>query len=399
MSDSPNSGAPLRWLAASNEIAVALLQSDDEEAALALLARRAREVLVADVAALVLPAPDGEWLVEVVDGQKAAHLVGTVMPAGGRSRATAAQMRGLLVADLSTEPLLRVPALRSYGPALYAPLESSGSAIGTLLLLRQVGAEPFSDADLAAATGFARQAALALTLAESRRQAERNALLEQRAEIARDLHDFVVQELFATGVRLEALQRKVSRGELVEVAELGIVEDGIDEAVAAIRDSIRSLRDPMEGTSLRSRLEREVARARTQLGFDPRLLVDVDLDREPLDEELVLDLAAITREALSNVARHAKASSATVTAALSHPSAVITRSRHPAPSPVIMRSRHLRLEITDDGQGLPDRIDRRSGLDTMVERARRHRGGAEVASAPGGGTAVRVTIPLNDPTA
>jgi signal transduction histidine kinase len=391
--------APLRWLSASNEIAVALLQFEDEEAALALLARRAREVLAADVAALVLPAPDDEWLVEVVDGDSAAHLVGTVMPAGGRSRSTAAQVRGLLVADLSTEPLLRVPALRSYGPALYAPLESSGTAIGTLLLLRQVGADPFTGADLAAATGFARQAALALTLAESRRQAERNALLEQRAEIARDLHDFVVQELFATGVRLEALQRKVSRGESVAVTELAVVEDGIDEAVNAIRNSIRSLRDPTEGTSLRSRLEREAARARTQLGFDPRLLVDVDLDIEPLDEDLVLDLAAITREALSNVARHAKASNATVTATLKAPSPVIMQSRHPGPSPVIMQSRHLRLEVADDGRGLPERIERRSGLDSMAERARRHGGMAEAATSPGGGTTVRVTIPLTTPTA
>jgi signal transduction histidine kinase len=300
------------------------------------------------------------------------------------------------VADLSTEPLLRVPALRSYGPALYAPLESSGSAIGTLLLLRQVGAQPFTDADLAAATGFARQAALALTLAESRRQAERNALLEQRAEIARDLHDFVVQELFATGVRLESLQRKVSRGEAVVLADLAVVEDGVEEAVAAIRNSIRSLRDPTKGTALSSRLEREVARARTQLGFDPRLLVDVDLDREPLDEELVLDLAAITREALSNVARHAHASSATVTATLSRASAVNRPSHHPAPPWVIMQSRHLRLEIVDDGSGLPERIERRSGLDSMAERARRHGGVAEAVSGPRGGTVVRVAIPIRD---
>ncbi|GAB2695714.1 GAF domain-containing sensor histidine kinase [Thalassiella azotivora] len=414
---------------------------DAGERALGLLAERAREVLSADGAALVLPAPDGQWLVEVTAGATAG-LVGTRMPRGGRSRTAAERHRGLLVCDLSTEPRLRVPELRRFGPGMWVPLDAAGQVLGTLLAVRQVGADPFTGDDLALAAAVAGQASLALTLAESRRRSADAALLEQRAAIARDLHDFVVQELFATGLRLEQLAQAAQRGTRLTPAALRAVQHGVDEAVAAVRTTISSLRAPA-AVSLPGRLHREVARARGVLGFGPDLLVSPAVGGLVLDEDLVLDVAAVVREALSNVARHAAARHVAVEVDVevddvdaSTPYAggeaaggeaggveaggveaggVEAGGDAGAASTRVAGHEALRVEVVDDGVGVPAEPAHRSGLLTMAERARRHggslvvgpvvpslasdRAGPRCAGRPGGvtdrpGTRVVLTVPL-----
>lgn len=357
------------WVGAAQEVATAMLSGADEDEALELVATRAREVADAEVAGLVLPGRDGEWVLEVLDGEGSADLFGVVMPEGGRAMSVIAAGTGLR-ADLSTEPRVRVPQLRRYGPTLYAPMVADGETLGVLIVLRPVDARPFTEADLVTAERFAGQAALALRLAEARRRAEDAEILEERQRIARDLHDLVVQELFALGMRLSRIRPGLSD----EVGgSIDASLESLERVILQIRATIRSLRDPEDPTLLDDRVLAEAARARVALGFPAEVSIDGDLRQVPVD--LADDVVAVIREGLSNVARHAGAESAAVT--------------------VTLRDGTLEVAIEDDGSGLPAGGDRRSGLLNLAERARRHGGGFTTSPGPGGGTTLTWRAPLH----
>jgi signal transduction histidine kinase len=366
------------WLAASQEVTLATLSGAEDEEVLALVARRAREVAGAAVAALVLPGLGEEWILEIADvapGTDAGDLVGTRMSPLGRAMAVIASGEGLLVGDLSAEPELTVPRLRRFGPALYAPL-TAGVPLGVLMLLRDIGQPGFTETDLATTQTFAAQAAVALQLADARRRGERAELLADRARIARDLHDLVIQELFALGMRLNRLRSAAAEAD----PDLNASLESLDRVVRQIRSTIRALRDPSEPNGLAPRLRAEVARADATLGFAPRLVLTgidslAELDgltpADPLPPEVMDDMVAVVREGLSNAARHAAASTVTVTVTVTATQASVT--------------------VSDDGVGLqPD--GRRSGLDNLSERARRHGGSCTVTGRDG--TTILWQVPL-----
>lgn len=362
-----------RWMSAAQEVATAMLSGEDEEDALVLVARRAREVADARVVGLVLLGWDDKWVLEVADGDMANDLVGTVMPAEGRAVGVIESGHGLLVGDLSNEPNMLVPQMRRYGPALYAPLVAGEHTMGVLLLMRDKGERPFTGDDLTMAQTFAGQATLALQLAESRRRAEDAELLEDRQRIARDLHDLVVQELFAMGMRLSRV-RSTSAPSVG--AQIDSSLESLDRVVRQIRATIRALRDPDEPTGLLDRIHGEAARSRSALGFEPGLTVHVDGDIDVLvPPDIADDVVAVVREGLSNAARHARPSHVEVRVAIT-PMAVT-------------------VEVIDDGRGLAEGSSRRSGLDNLSERARRHGGGCTASTSPSGGTALRWQVPLD----
>jgi signal transduction histidine kinase len=353
-----------RWAAAAKEVATAMLSTAPEDAALELIAELARDVAGAAVGALVLPGWQGQLVLEVASGQGADQLVGMVMPEDGRAVAAVRSGKGLRSSDMSTEPSLLLPQFRDFGPALYAPLVAGSAHLGVLILLRRVGEADFSDKDLSTAGAFASQAALALQLADARRRAEEAELLEDRARIARDLHDLVVQELFAMGMRLSKLRDRL---EPAVLADLDASVDSLDRVVRQIRSTIRALRDPEEDEQLDSRLDDEVRRSMSTLGFRAELELDrigPELDR--IRPDLADDVVAVVREGISNAARHAAADH------------VVVR--------VQVRENRLRVEVRDDGRGLPAGPHRTSGLDNLAERARRHEGSCTVSSPAEGGT-------------
>jgi signal transduction histidine kinase len=311
-------------------------------------------------------------VLEVADGEGATHLVGIVMPPEGRAVSAVRSGKGLRSSDMSSEPSLLVPELREFGPALYAPLIAGEEHMGVLILLRHVGDPEFADQDLSTAERFAGQAALALQLADARRRAEEAELLEDRARIARDLHDLVVQELFAMGMRLSRLRDGLDEE---VVADIDSSLDSLDRVVRQIRSTIRALRDPAEPSGLVDRVHDEAARAHTSLGFHADVQIDTgDGTDEQLPAELADDVVAVVREGLSNAARHAHATSVGVRVAL--------------------RPDELSVEVNDDGKGLPDTVSRRSGLNNLAERARLHGGTCSAVPRPGGGTALLWRIPL-----
>ncbi|MDQ1289585.1 MAG: hypothetical protein QG622_3151 [Actinomycetota bacterium] len=355
-----------RWMAAAQEVSTAMLSGADEDEALRLIAQRARQVADACTSALVLPGWDGQWVLEIADGKGSGTLVGSIMPVEGRAVSVVRSGRGLRVAELSTEPSMLLPALRAFGPALYAPLVAGEEHVGVLMLLRPVGESEFSDADLATAQTFAGQAALALQLADGRRRSEEAELLEERARISRDLHDLVVQELFAMGMRLSRLREKADPA---VVTSLDGSLESLDRVVRQIRSTIRALRDPDDVTGLVDRLHGEANRAHISLGFHPQLHLrpPVGLD-DLVPPDVADDVVAVVREGLSNAARHARAGSIVVVVEVRGPWVVV--------------------EVMDDGVGLPAHPTRRSGLDNLTERARRHGGDLEATRNETGGTSL-----------
>ena len=396
-----------RWMAVSQELTTLLLSGAEEDDALTLIARRVQEVAHADTAALVLPGVGRTWVCEIAAGAHSAGLIGTLFPPEGRALTTLAHQTGLTVDSLAeawgTHDLL-VPELASFGPALYAPMIHRGRGVGVMLLLRAQGAAPFTDQDLEIAELVAGQATMAFELADAQHAEEMATLLDERARIGRDLHDLAIQQLFATGMQISAARDRLcaedADGSVDLVAVRGALEsslEAIDDSVRQIRSIVRSLRDRDEDVSVVERLRREASLARTSLGFAPSLILTVDgrglaqAGREEEDElieaidaavetDIADDMVAVVREGLSNVARHARASSVTVDVkiegVLPGGSSLLLAGDGPASGnaepfhgvPVV------EVVCRDDGVGVDPSVRRRSGTANMAERARRHAG-------------------------
>ncbi len=382
------------WLRAGQDITTMLLEGVDEESALEHVARTAREVAGADTAALALPGMGGELFIELADGYHADELTGLIMPRGGRAWTVLEEGRGLLTPSLSASRTVKVDEMRAFGPAMFAPLHSSGRGVGVLVLLRRIGRTPFDESDLATAESFASQAALAYVLAEARHAQDVAALLDERERIARDLHDLAIQQLFATGMQLETVRRRAARGvdptELMSIVEEAL--DNVDSSVRQIRQIVYALRDPDAATGLVERLRRETSLARTGLGFAPSLVLSLDGDGldpgdgeaedridERLEQQLTDDVVAVVREGLANAARHAHASSVSVR--------VVVRGSGPTGS--------VEVDVEDDGVGLPADRERSSGTGNLAARARQHGGTFSIGASPSGaGTLLTWQAPL-----
>lgn len=374
------------WLQASAQITRHLLSVEGEDP-LAVIARQAAQLADADAVSVVLPTPDGEQLmVEVTVGPGAEALVGYTYPMantyGGRALSTG---RPVLVPDVLAGDGASTHLAKSMqiGPLMVLPLVGGKRARGALLLGRTVGRPTFEHSDLGMATTFANHAALALELADARDDRQRMILLEDRDRIARDLHDHVIQRLFAAGLSVQSVASGIDDAAKQDRLERAVGD--IDDTIRQIRTSIFQLRGALgpQTTTVRSRLLDVVADVTALLGFEPEVRFVGPVDTA-VPERAVDDLLAVAREGLTNVARHAAASH--VRMELRADSGTLT------------------LEIADDGVGVGE-TGRRSGLTNLRMRAERFGGSFEITAAspsadeqPGHdarGTRLRWTIPLN----
>jgi len=364
-----------RWLQATAEVTQQLLSYSGEDP-LSVIARNVQEMADADLVTVVLPAASpGELMVEVAVGLGADRMTGMCYSTE-HSVAGAVLDAGepILIGDIEEQREYNLH-MREVVPAsavMALPLAGSSKPRGCLLVARLSGRREFSQADLDMATTFANHAAVALELADARADQQRVVLLEDRDRIARDLHDHVIQRLFAAGLTVQSLQSL--QPEQAAAAKLSQVVTDLDDTIRQIRSSIFDLRgtlSPVAATPRTQLLEVATEQAR-QLGFEPRLRFSGPVD-SLLDAELVDELTAVLREALSNVARHAQASTVEVTLDVS--------------------SSQLCLSVDDDGRGLGD-THRRSGLANLDERAARHGGTLTVTSSPNEGTRLRWQIAL-----
>lgn len=385
-----------RWLAASQDITTMLLEGTEEEDALAEIAARVRHVAEADTSLIILPSVGETWAGEFTDGYRAEELLGTVFPAEGRAMTVLRGGVGVMVDDLGRSPVMRVDALREFGPALYAPMMLRGTGTGVLLVLRTSGSPEFQDADLLMAESLAAQAALALELAQARHAEDVASLLDERARIGRDLHDLAIQQLFATGMELEGVRTRIAGGG----PELAPYERALERALKSVDDSVTQIRAIVHGlreadttVALVERLRREASLARTSLGFAPSLVVMVDDtivddDHEDGLEDVIAarlgpdiadDVTAVVREGLSNAARHARASSVQVGVSVSG----------------VSYEGLVQVHVVDDGVGIDPDNSRHSGTANLAARARRHGGVFRLRpGASGRGTELTWTVPL-----
>ena len=222
---------------------------------------------------------------------------------------------------------------------------------GVLSVARIRGRPAFTPDDLEMAAGFANQAAVAIELAAARVEQQRAAMLDERERIAADLHDHVIQRLFATGLSLQALASTLGPGRAGQRVLTAIAD--LDATIAQIRTSIFELQQNPRPPPrcLRARLLDVVTEVTPALGFDPGVRFSGLLDLLP--DQTAQDLLAVLREALTNIARHAHA-----------PTADVDLTAHPE---------WLTLDIRDDGTGL-GATTRRSGLTNLRHRAQRHGG-------------------------
>ncbi|GHG24571.1 histidine kinase [Streptomyces filamentosus] len=371
-------------LEALGEITRALLAGTDTDAVLRLIARRAMEVADADLAAVLLPSvPAGDLTVRVAHGDAAARVRGARLPATGSLAGLAARTRGPVVAaDVRTDPRAAPldggasDAEGAHGPVVAVPLPVDDAPCGALRLSRRAGRPGFDATETELISGFADQAAIALELARRRAQSEELAVLHDRDRIARDLHDLAIQRLFATGMTLQSATRSIERPEAVERVARAV--DDLDATIQIIRSTILQLRTPDDdrtaGPALRRRMAETVQLAAQHLGFPPALRITGPVETG-VPDELAEHVLAVTAEALSNTARHARAGRAEVSLAV--PDA----------------ADRLVLTVTDDGTGLGAAVPT-GGLLNMRARAEQCAGTLSLETPAEGGARIVWSAPL-----
>jgi len=206
------------------------------------------------------------------------------------------------------------------------------------------------------------------------RQRTKLALFEERDRIARDLHDRVIQRIFAAGLQVGALSRTAAKGVPVsDVAEnLDLVATELDLAIRELRNSIFQLTSVDDQDGIEQVMHDVAARASRILGFMPHMMVDGEVTK--ISSEMVAQIASVMQEGLSNIARHAQASAAEVNVSASEG--------------------YLQVKIIDDGVGLPDPLPRSSGISNLINRARNFDGTATWSNGPEGGTVLVWRVPM-----
>jgi signal transduction histidine kinase len=367
-----------RSLAAMAEVAAGTLEGHPVEDVLSLLTVRALDLLDADVGNVVVPSAEqpGSLLILVAEGKGAESLRGITFPSEGSISGQVVRTgRSVVLRDASVDEHRSQPIVASgeVGPALFVPLEAQHGPIGSLTVANAIGGQPFSDEDRDTLEAFARQASVAVEYGRVRSELERLAVLEDRERIAKELHDGVIQSLFAVGMGLQGAAALSSDPRL---------ERRIEAAVGEIDGAIRDLRNYIFGLRPGILADRQLDQALRTLAaeFEERTGVTAVVDVDPrVGAELAstaADVVQLTREALSNVGRHADA--ATVRVSLS------------------TRDGQAVLEVDDDGKGFDpeEAAGRGYGLGNLSDRAASLGGSLDVQSSPGEGTTVRVTIPL-----
>ncbi|WP_216905839.1 GAF domain-containing sensor histidine kinase [Nocardia noduli] len=366
-----------QWLQATQDVATELLTGGEPGAVLQLVADRALELTRSVRTFLALPDDPGtphddvtELVVAAASGIGARALPGQRIPIHGTHPGAAfGDGRTVTVDRVECDPLF--DSRTGLGPALIFPLRAHGSVIGVLAAVRAPDAEPLDAARRAMMTAFSDQAALALQLEHTQRTMRELDVLSDRDRIARDLHDHVIQRLFAVGL---ALQGTARRADVPEVRTR--LTETIQDIQAIVQDIRHSIFDLHGGNStdtpeLRKRLHAIITdmTAETGLRASVRLAGPVSVLEPPLSD----DVEAVLREAVSNVVRHAEATTVSV---------------H-----VQIRD-DVTIDVADDGIGLSADLPRTSGLRNLAARAEAAGGTFEIERPAEGGTVLHWSVPL-----
>ena len=365
-----------RWLDALRDITGAILAGPDAEDQLDAIAEHARDLAGADSATiLTTTSTPGELVVAAAVGAHAAEVRGASVPAAGSISGEVMESGRPLVADeagshrLAYQPILR---LGHVGPAIFVPLRVRGRATGTLMVANLQGGRPFDAPTVRLVETFADQASVALEYIRAQADVRRLGLLEERERIAKELHDGVIQSLFAVGMGLQGTALLVGSPEHGARIEGAVTE--LDKVIRDLRNYIFGLRpgilaDRQLDQALHTLVEEFGGRSATKLA------IEVDSGLAARLSSRSHEIVQVTREALSNVARHADAKNAAVRLVRAGPDAL--------------------LSIEDDGSGFDPRIDSGgNGLRNMRERASSLGGVLRISTRNGRGTSLRISFPV-----
>lgn len=370
---------PYQIIHALNQATLAIAELDDLHKVLQRIVDAARELVGAEYAALGVPNREG-FLDAFVHSGMPAEIVSQIphFPHG----------RGLLGAIFQDKQPIRIPRIsddhRSIGfpeghppmvPFLGVPVMAGDEAMGNLYLTNKIGADEFSQEDEDVVVFLAAHAAIAIQNARLYEQVSRLAIIEERTRIGMDLHDGIIQSIYAVGLTLEAARLAIADAPDEANALLTNVIEGLNDTIRDIRNFILDLRphrfrgDLQEGLS---RLVRE---------FQANVMIPVDLQMDVphianISTPVARALFLTTQEALANIARHAHASHVTV--ALTH------------------QQNNIILQVQDNGRGFDQAARNYSvghGLSNMRARAEDLHGRFLIQSIPGQGSTISLTLP------
>jgi signal transduction histidine kinase len=360
------------WIEATRDIGTELLSGTDPARVFRLVADESRSLSGAEQTFVAVPA-DPDLPASEVD-----ELVVTATAGDGPATALSTiAVDGTLIGEAFVQRLpgrfdgfdFAAGETPTAGPALVLPLRATDTVAGVLVALRPLGAQPFSGEELDMMAAFADQAALAWQLASTQRQMRELSILTDRDRIARDLHDHVIQRLFAVGL---SLQGAIPRARVPEVQQrLSDCVDDLQEVIQEIRTAIFDLHGTSSGTTrLRQRVDEAIAQfaspeLRTTIQFvGPLSVVDVTLADHA---------EAVVREAVSNAIRHGKATTLSVSVTVED---------------------ELAIEVMDNGEGISGEITG-SGLANLQKRAQEVGGSFTIESVAKSGTTLRWSAPLH----
>jgi signal transduction histidine kinase len=363
-----------QWLAASSEVTRRLLAGAAVDDVLTFVTQQTLQMTAADLVVLALPSEDRQYLtISHAAGAAAQSALGLRLPTeasiSGKVLATG---QPITVEDFRNDPRASRVARETLelGPAMLLPLGDAGNVRGVLTLGRAARSMPLPRAATELAMTFAAQAGIALELAERRADAERLSVFEDRDRIARDLHDQVIQRLYASGMKLQGTLPLITRP-LVEERVSGVVDD-LDQTITDIRAAIFSLQARgRDLPGLRAKAREVVDDMTGAHGMSSSLRLDDQLDHE-VPGEIGEHMLNALREALSNAARHGQATHVDIS---------------------IKVGSELSLLVHDNGSGIKD-TSRRSGLANLARRAEQYGGTLTLSPASGGGTDLRWQVPL-----
>ncbi len=366
-------------LDALNKAALAIAGELDSDKVLQQIVDTARDLVGARYAALGVPGQDGQLMrfltsgMEKKDQEKIAHpprglgLLGALV--GERS---SIRVRNILSDPRSAGFPEGHPLMTSF---LGVPIIGAGEPLGNLYLTDKKTADEFSEADQQLVEMLAAHAAIAIQNAKLYEQVERLAILEERTRIGMDLHDGVIQSIYAVGLTLESIHLALPDAEIESAKLLDMAIEGLNDAIRDIRNFILDLRPRRFSGDLSQGLARLVREFQANTMVPVTMTISQQIDNLPTATARALFLT--TQESLANVARHARAKNVILT---------------------LMRSgTAVTVVVEDDGRGFDPEDNRRQvghGLANMQARAEGMGGIFRIRSAPGQGTTVTLKIPL-----
>lgn len=355
------------------EAAAAVVGAGDLEHVLRRLVAEAKTATGAKYAALGVIGDHGVLTEFIHEGMTAeeVHRIGSLPTGRGVLGVVVRENRTIRLGSISDHPdtFGFPPNHPPMGSFLGVPVVAGANAFGNLYLTEKEGG--FTDDDVVMAEALSRIAGSAVTRVRLHARLQLIALLEDRERIARDLHDSVIQDLFAVGLGLQGIAEQVT-----DLGAAGTLEDSVDrldKAVETLRSYIFHLRSTGGRRQLDDRLQEVVSR----LGSAYPTTVTLELGAVELgDERLEDDVVKIVTEALSNALRHSGGSKVEVI--------------------VDLEDEACRVIVRDDGTGFDRSVPSMGmGLANLSARAGAHGGTAEITSYPGSGTNVDVRLPIN----